>query len=541
MKRRVPNVALPLAFLVFIGAVGVIWYRSQNRIPQEGEPVAPSSVNRRIHEPIPTDQVAAVEEVVPILKRQPPEDAEDYFKYLPPVDLDKFGDITPNLYLVRYETFMRLFNAQEVAKSPREVTKIAQELHRESQEYMRQHFPEAYRLLSEKKPEWAEKLVEEQTRKEGDRQGLATAVMLARHALAIRGDFRLGGIVVDEDARPLSGVSVKVSKETIVLSPKGWPRGERATGAVDVTGSFLLRIADARRIQLGFHKPGYYEVRSVEFALPELTGARYWEVGLTGKKLPPQQIERRDLRIVMERQGKLTRLTPGGGTLEFRHDGTGDVVEMGLNAGGHWFMQGTRRTDMSIRPPKHLPEKCLYIVPKTDEKGRIVLMKLSALQSRRAKEANRGGPKLVGSVPDDETQYVYAPTEVRLVVSDPQGGFIRYEPKPDREIRPDRPWTRDMKEAPQEGYIHELVLDSEAIKKLFANPDEPQPVYFYIEAFGKYGKGQLDLRIILRESPRKYVNGQLEPIRYLLDEAGVAAQVQVLVQPDGSRNLEGYE
>jgi len=98
-----------------------------------------------------------------------------------------------------------------------------------------------------------------------------------------------------------------------------------------------------------------------------------------------------------------------------------------------------------------------------------------------------------------------------------------------------------MKEAPKAGYVHELLLDSETIKKLYADPDEPKPVYFYIKAFGKYGKGQLGLKIILKEAPRKYVNGKLEPIRYLLDEAGVAAQVQVLMQPDGSRNLEGYE
>ncbi len=520
MKRRIPTI-VRVPSLGFLCAAGIVWYLSHHGMSQAHQEVARPKAEGDVQQPEPPAKLAAVKEVAPLLKRQPPQHAEDFFQTLPPVELDKFGDITPDLYLVPYETFMRIFNAQKVANSERELANIQQEWLRESREYMRQHFPEAYRLLSEKKPEWVEQLAKERTRKDGDRQGLVSAVMAARPALAMRGNFRLGGIVVDEDARPCSDVTVEVSKEASSLTKQGWPISERFTGVAQVAGSFLLRIDDAQRVTLGFHKPGYYEVRSVEFSVPEPTEASYWEIVLLGKKMPTQEVEHRNLRIVMEKQGKLTLLTSGGGTLEFRRDGTGDVLKMGVNADGHWFMRGTRDADISIRPPKHLPEKCVYVVPKTDDQGRIILTKLSALQSRRAKQANGG--------PDDESQYVYAPTAVRLVVSDPQGGFVRYEPQPGREIRPDRPWSRDMKEAPKEGYVHELLLDGETVEKLYADPDEPQPAYFYIKAFGKYGKGQLsNLRIVLKEAPRKSVNGQLEPIRYLLDEAGLAAQIQIL-------------
>jgi len=540
MKRRIPGVAFWVVSLSVMGAAGVAWYLSQHRMPQARQDVAPPKVNGIVQKPEPLDKLAAVEEVVPPLKRQPPPPgAEDFFRTLPPVDLDKFGDITQELYHGQYEAMKRADEAHKAGKSEREISQMLREISRKSSEYDRQGFLEDFRRRPENKGK-----TDEQLRKEKEyRYGLLSAVMMARPALAVRANFRLGGIVVDEEARLCSDVTVEVSKETAALTPKGWPVSERFSGSVKVAGPFLLKIADAQGVQLSFHKPGYYSVRNIRFTVPKASGVREWEIVLTGKKVSPQLIEKRDLCIVMEKQGKLTLLTSGGGTLEFLHDGTGDVVEMGLNADGHWFMQGTRGKDISIVPPKHLPKKCVYAVPKTDNKGRITLMKLSALQSRRARETKGGSKPEVAAlrVPNDESQYVYAPTEVRLVVSDPQGGFVRCEPKPGREIRPDRPWPRDMKEAPQEGYMRELPLDSDAIKKLFSNPDEPQPVYFYIKAFGKYGKGRLDLKIILQEAPRKYVNGQLEPIRYLLDEAHLAAQIQILMQPDGSRNLEGYE
>jgi hypothetical protein len=413
----------------------------------------------------------------------------------------------------------------------------------EAEEYMRLNFPKTYQSFLERKPEWAEQLNKDVLSKGGERYGLISAVTMARTALAKRATFHLGGILVDQQGRPCPNVTIEVGKKSISIGPKGWPDNGDLCGSVQVTGSFAIRVEDAQGVQLGIHKPGYYTVRTLHFLAPEPVGARMWEIVLTGKTVPPQVVEKRNLRIVLEKQGLMTRLVAGGGELNFYHDGTGDVLEIKVNADGSWFMQGTRETGISIAPPKHLPEKSVYLVPKTESKGRIVLMKLSALQSRRAREA-RIAAKHEGTfvVPDDESQYVYAPTEVRLVVSDPEGGFVRYEPKPGGEIGADRPWSRDMKEAPQEGYVHELLLDDGAIKKLFADPDEPQPVSFYIKAFGKFGKGKLDhLRIILKEAKRRYVNGRLEPIRFLLDESRLTARIEILMQPDGRRNLEGYE
>lgn len=551
MKLRPRGMILLMVFLGLLGAAGLRWHLSRQGIAIEDCGAAPSNRNKLARAPErpkaghhANEKRGSEEpskrkprEIVPQLKRQPRREGEDW--PVPP-DIDRFGDITQELYHVRWETLKRLIQAQEAGKPSAEIAEFEHEVAREAQEYIRRHFPEASRLLSEGKVAEA---MEVRNKKVGHGGGYAllSSVMAMRQRLIPPSNFRFGGLVVDERGEPLSDVEVNI------MTSGRYRDGTRLraadfSGKVKVSGPFAFRVDDAFWVKLEFRKPGYYPVRE-HMSSPQPSRDRLFEVGLTGKQFPPEVIERRNLRIVMEKQGELTRLRSGGGTLTFRRDGTGDVLTMGVNADGHWFMRTTSGQDMSIAPPRGLPEKCVYVVPKTNNEGSITLLRFSALESRRAIEVSSGTKPEVAvlRVPDDESQYVYAPAGLRLVVSDPQGGFVRYETKPDREIRPDRPWSRDMKEAPEAEYLQELVLDSDAIKKLFANPDEPQPVYFYIKAFGKYGKGRLDLKIMLKEAHRKYVNGQLEPIRYLLDEAALAAQVHILMQPDGSRNLKGYE
>ncbi len=539
MKGRVPAVAFWAVALGFVGVAAVAWYLSQQHIPEARQDVAPPQGGEVARKPKSRERPAP-REVVPLLKRQPwPASGEDFYKSLPPIDLDKFGDITQEVYHGQFDALKRADQARKAGKPERDVSQMLRGISEKSTEYDRQGFLDDFRRRPENKGK-----TDEQLRKEKEyRYGLIGAVILARTQLAEQVTLRLAGVVVDEHDQQCSDVTVEVSKETVSINANGWPTTEILAGSVKVAGSFALTIDNAHTVRLRFSKPGYHSVTHVHFTAPAVTDATVWESILAGKRIPPQQVEKRDLRIVMEKQGELTRLRSGGGTLTFRRDGTGDVLTMGVNADGYWFMRTTSGKDMSIAPPRGLPEKCVYVVPKTNNEGSVTLLRFSALESRRASEVSSGTKPEVAvlRVPDDESQYVYAPAGLRLVVSDPQGGFVRYEPQPDREIRPDRPWSRDMKEAPEEGYVDELVLDSDVMKKLFANPEEPQPVYFYIKAFGKYGKGRLDLKIVLKEAQRKYINGQLEPIRYRIDEAELAAPMHILIQPDGGRNLEGYE
>ena len=367
--------------------------------------------------------------------------------------------------------------------------------------------------------------------------------------------------MVDEGGNPLSDVEIEIRKRAPATDEDCTWLAE-FLGKVKVNGSFALRVDDADQVALEFRRPGYY-LRKENFLRPQPSPERAREISeivLTGRKPPPRQsVQKWDLRIVMEKQGKMTRLAHGCCGLSFYRDGHGDVLQIMPGARGMWVMTGSREVwieppghlpeksvlshtaaGRAIEPPGHLPEKCVYMLPKTDAKGRFEMLKLSTMESPRAREAMKRGHPLFS--PDDERLYVYVPAEVRLVVNDPQGGFLRYEPKPGREIRLDHPWLCDMKEAPPEGYTHELVLDSKAIKKLFADPVEPQPVFFYIKAYGKYGKGQLDwLKIILKEAFRKYVDGELEPFHYVLDDSRLVGAIQIFVQPDGSRNLEGED
>ena len=83
------------------------------------------------------------------------------------------------------------------------------------------------------------------------------------------------------------------------------------------------------------------------------------------------------------------------------------------------------------------------------------------------------------------------PTELRLILSDPQGGFVRYHREPSRETTANLLWLRDMKEAPRDGYVREISMQSGEIRSLLADAYEQTFIYFYFKAFGKYGKGRI--------------------------------------------------
>ncbi len=485
-----------LLVLAIVACSAVAWYLFPRDVLRERPGVAPPKLERpnakqvpqAIKESRPAVQVPRIEEITVKLKRVGPRQKE-------PVDLDKFGDITEEFFSGQPNPNEIIKRAVDEGKSEQEITELCIQLSLKGQEYWRKRLENLRRL-----PENSEKSDDQLKKELEHRIMMVQGIALARAMRAARSTLCVSGVVVDDQGVPVSDVEV----ETSSLSSYVWGWGKEwqdtLSGKATVSGAFALRVNDAGLVTMDFRKPGYYPVRQWFFA-PEIQNISSPEI-LSNKKIPPKLVEKRNLRIVMEKQGKMTRLK----------DDIGPSVHV------------------SETPPDPLPEKSLYIVPKTDEKGHIALAKVSALKARRAREVRDGvGPHIAAlRVPDDESQYVYVPTEIRLIVSDPQGGFARYEPSPDREIRPDRRWFRDMKEAPQEGYSRELIFDGKAIKKLFADhPDEAQPAFFYIKADGKYGKARFTLcPIRIDKAP---------------DERRLVAGIEILTQPDGSRHLEGYE
>ncbi len=474
--------------------------------------------------------LGAAVEIEPKLERQDPKAKE-------PVDLDAFGDITddvfrgvPNQRMILADA---LVSGRRDGKSDDEIVKNVMDFqarHQAEWIHKNQDYDRKKIQQMRERPENKGKS-DEQLNKEllNHYAVISDGVITARLMRAQRASFRVAGVVMDEQDRPVSDVDVNIRKESSYQWGWGNEWTERFVGKLRVNGAFAWRVDDARDLNLEFCKPGYYNVKPW-FRAPEIAVDPLSPEILGNKKVPPRVVAKRDLRIVMEKQGKLTHLASGGCTLTFFRDGHGSVLTITQMANGNWLMQDSGI--VGIKPPKHLPENCVYMTSVTDAEGGIVKMVVfsppppTPAQLRAFRDQGEKQRWV-------EMRRVYAPEEIRLKASDRQAGFIRYEPKPGHEIRPDRPWSRDMKEAPPEGYAHELVLDREAIKKLFADPKQAQPVYFYIKAFGKYGKGQL-YGVRVSEEPSRDRGKEKR-------EACLRAEIQVLMQTDGSGNLEGYE
>ena len=77
----------------------------------------------------------------------------------------------------------------------------------------------------------------------------------------------------------------------------------------------------------------------------------------------------------------------------------------------------------------------------------------------------------------DKYGRVFSP-RVRVVINDSEGGFIFYSAPPGKQLRALR---RELKEAPEEGYVREIELE----------PFSQGDVYFYFKIGGKFGKGEI--------------------------------------------------
>ena len=453
--------------------------------------------NRR--EPAKQTATSQTPEVVLELVRTNPAEKE-------PVDLDKFGDITNRVYHGQPDPNLVLSAARKAGKASGELEAIAQEWNRKAREHDDKEFREQ-RQLAENNGKSDEQLKKEL---ENRLAFLVEGVATARWMRAQRADFRIAGVVVDDQGKPLSDVDVDVSKSWGYMFGWGCEWNERFAGNVRVSRVFNLRVGDARDVSLVFHKPGYHIARQ-SFRAPEPPNLLAPEI-LANKKTPLAFVEKRDLRVVLDKQGTLTQLTRCCGGVGYSAGGAAELMELDWReAASAQSMRDVYVKDVTVadvRRVESLPEHCVYVVPKTNSNGRIALT--VAYTAPRPQSAH------AGELPSESQRRVYAPVELRLVVTDPKGGFIPYEPKPGREYR-------DMKEAPRDGYQREFVLDSNAVKKLFANTIQANPFFFYFKAYGKYGKGQLGSLVTLDDGSR------------------CSGTIVLLMQRDGSRHLEWLE
>ena len=136
---------------------------------------------------------------------------------------------------------------------------------------------------------------------------------------------------------------------------------------------------------------------------------------------------------------------------------------------------------------------CVYMLPKVDEDGRI-----------------RSEVKVYGK--NGRLTRTY-PIELRLISSDPEGGFIIYKQQPNEFAY----WS--MKLAPETGYKQELVLDADWFYERSLIQNTPG-IYFYFKINGRYGKGRLGT------------------LRFPEGDYALELETEFQLQTDGSRNLD---
>jgi hypothetical protein len=298
-------------------------------------------------------------------------------------------------------------------------------------------------------------------------------------------DIDIAGVVVDQKGDFLDQVKILVD---VAGGGKGHRNIDMLTG---LDGAFALRYENTIHCYGFFYKDGYY-TEQIRFHpnLP-VTGVSKDGDALMGQK---------DIRVVLEEVGPATQMPRYEMYFEFEINGRWRVLPLveEKEDGARSLMPIGRslRVDMAGNTPTNLPPHCLYQRADVAD-GRIV-------HADKRVDKKHGG--------DSDTMLAeQTPARLFLGISGPGNGLQLFEPGD--ELRQDalgHKVLRAMKEAPEDGYQPEVLLD--------------QTVYnyavFYIKVGDWYGKGLIPL------NTRMY-----EPTK--LD----GALIRLWLQPDGSRNV----
>ncbi len=298
---------------------------------------------------------------------------------------------------------------------------------------------------------------------------------IRRAAKEINGNFLLEGIVVDEKGKPLKDVQMDI---TTLYSASFFEEKEWKERKV-IDGSFRLKVRNRADVYLEFSKEGYYDERlHFSFDPPE------------GGKREGRTLVNRNIKVVLERIGELPKLIEFDSALVYYSSRKAIIINFD-NLGGPGTVIGTRGREkvedlLFAIEGGTLPPNSIYILPRIDARGKVI------------------------PVIDEYNRYFAPPT--KLVMNNPEGGFVVVDPK---NLKGSGPTLRKMKEAPEEGYVREIMVDDTTL-------GEKRKIFFFFKTGGMYGKGYL--------SPPYLFTSKKEG--YLVDMA-----IHLFLNPTGSRNV----
>lgn len=292
------------------------------------------------------------------------------------------------------------------------------------------------------------------------------------------GNFILEGVVVDEEGNYLKGVTMEIEKgKSIVFGMKTYKEKKI------INGRFSVKANGFTAVSLEFRKKGYYP-EYLEFDFLKGTG---------GKKIGRNLINR-NIKVVMEKIGKLPSLIRFESYVRFYSGGRAVIIDInkGLSDPTDRGRGKVKVEDLLENLSRNLlPSGCIYLIPQDiDARGKFLDIK-----ERIEKKVF---PK------------------AKLVLNDPEGGFLIYTPSQKEWDVFYHPLIREMKEAPENGYVNEIEVPIRTSKK---------EILFYFKVNDKYGKGMVSSSIYINSS--KHENSP----------AGIRSTIFLWLNPTGDRNV----
>ncbi|MEX0715901.1 MAG: hypothetical protein WD066_04905 [Planctomycetaceae bacterium] len=323
------------------------------------------------------------------------------------------------------------------------------------------------------------------------RRGAVLAqVIYARQNCLLNNRFDVEGAVVDQDGDPVPDVRMTVSRGILRIDPEFGPLvGTEKETVMLPDGRFRFIVEGGSRVGMRFaDKPGYYPANAkVDVSMSEEERDRLGDAASEGT-LPLEKgrvpLVRHGLRVVMHRIKRPTTLDSYFGTIRYSADGTGGAFVIGDSPNAVRLKAQVPVAD--FRRPDELPDRSLFLIPEVDEDGTI--------------------PQFLKR-PNDDLADMY-PKTFRLLLKDvdESSGLRLIDPR--IEAPRDNDWGR---EAPADGYSREIVFDQETLT-VSRN--------FFIQLDGRFGRGTFG-RFRFKDEGRT-----------------IEADFGILLQPDGSRNLD---
>jgi len=347
---------------------------------------------------------------------------------------------------------------------------------------------------------WKAILQKEETPEVMEEKRLLYIEIMRRESDSRTHDFDVSGMVVDEEGRPLKDVTILYGFRTRT----GWEQFKKDGGQKQVDGEFSITGGKWETLNITVRKEGYYD-ESLSFSGPP--AEQMLDSILKGDKPNTRKVKVDDLVVTLVKQGEMTYLREYGREVAvhefvegfgngkhtiYRADGSGVAINLSDDGSRRdWKPEDTWTDVPNLNDLRPAPPLLVYVQADVED-GMIPNNSIQDIHAY----GESGGPRRL-------------PKHLLLRITDPEGGFIHFPVEDRKAFIYDR-FNRGMRQAPETGYEPTLAI----------YPDRQIPVYFFIKAGNRYGKGVL------------------HNVRVAEDGSRVDCEVKLYIQPDGSRNLE---